>query len=1041
MSSKPASDSGEASAAAPAAPTASERPEGGSALAAFLAGVEILSVLTPEELARLADAAQVLTFGFGDTVCNAGDAAAGLFIVKSGSVRVFNEEHGKEISMGVRKAGEVFADIALLREYRHESSVRASGKTELLMIPRSVAEPVVAGNPAALAFVTSYVAISSAGGFVARLFDLRGKLDKQELADAVRSVGVKRVSAGKEILKQDGREDRRLYVVRQGTVRVVRSEEGSEFPLATLGQGDIFGERACVMRQEQLASAVAETDVRLLVIPEKTVQLILERNPRLREVLEERIRALDRELHRQKKLAERRKRPVLLDLHSKPELGEKLIRRFGLVEQAEEMDCGAACLAMICRHYGIPMTLGKLRELANVTTQGATLDSLARAGESLGFTTRGVQCTRDSLMGFELPFIVHWEGYHYVVVYGISSRWVWVADPAIGFRKMSAEEFERGWSGTCLLFSPGESMTQLSVQRSPWLRFIGYLAPYKKILAHLFLATFVIQMLGVVPPLIIQNILDGVVVHQNVGLLHLLIVGLIIANVFSQLMSTIRAYLANFMVRNMDFAMMSHFFKHTLSLPLSFFAKRKTGDIFARFQENQTIRAFLTESTVTTALNLLMVFIYFTIMFLYNVKLTLLLIAFVIPIAALTVVVTPKVKTYAREVFATSTDAKAYLMETLGGAETVKGMGIERPVRLRWERKYTKALESQYKAQAFHILVGLVSQLLNAATTIAVLWVGATLVLERELTIGQLIAFNAFMGSVLAPLMGLVALWGQLNDAGVAMERLGDVLDLEPEQKPQDVLSRVMLPDLQGEIVMKDLYFRYGGEDTPYVLENISFTIRPGEMVAIVGRSGSGKTTLAKLLVGFYKPTEGSMSVDGYDLNVIDAAFYRAQVGYVMQSNLLFSGTIAENIACGDDSPDRRRIEEVARMADAHAFISKLPLGYEQVVGERGMGLSGGQIQRLCIARALYHDPRLLVFDEATSALDTQSESNILANMQEILRGRTAVIIAHRLSTIMQADKILVLYEGAIVEQGRHEELLERKGMYYQLVQKQLSAA
>ncbi|SOZ13687.1 Putative Cyclic nucleotide-binding, ABC transporter and Peptidase C39, bacteriocin processing [Cupriavidus taiwanensis] len=1037
MSSKPASEAGPADAAT-AAP---QPPEAGPALAAFLASVEILSVLTPEELARLADAAQVLSFGFGDTVCNAGEAAPGLFIVKSGSVRVFNEEHGKEISMGVRKTGEVFADLALLREYRHESSVRASGKTELLMIPRTVSEPVVAGNPAALAFITSYVAISSAGGFVARLFDLRGKLDKQELEDAVRSVGVKRVAAGREILKQDGREDRRLYVVRQGTVRIVRSEEGSEFPLATLGQGDIFGERACVMRQEQLASAIAETDVRLLVIPEKTVQLILERNPRLREVLEERIRVLDRELHRQKKLAERRKRPVLLDLASKPELGEKLIRRFALVEQAEEMDCGAACLAMICRHYGIPMTLGKLRELANVTTQGATLDSLARAGESLGFTTRGVQCTRDSLMGFELPFIVHWEGYHYVVVYGISSRWVWVADPAIGFRKMSAEEFERGWSGTCLLFTPGESMTQLSVQRSPWLRFIGYLAPYKKILAHLFLATFVIQMLGVVPPLIIQNILDGVVVHQNVGLLHLLIAGLIISSVFSQLMSTIRAYLANFMVRNMDFAMMSHFFRHTLSLPLSFFAKRKTGDIFARFQENQTIRAFLTESTVTTALNLLMVFIYFTIMFLYNVKLTLLLIAFVIPIAALTVVVTPRVKTYARDVFATSTDAKAYLMETLGGAETVKGMGIERPVRLRWERKYTKALESQYKAQQFHILVGLASQLLNAATTIAVLWVGATLVLERELTIGQLMAFNAFMGSVLAPLMGLVALWGQLNDAGVAMERLGDVLDLEPEQKPQDVLSRVMLPDLQGEIVMKDLYFRYGGEDTPYVLENISFAIRPGEMVAIVGRSGSGKTTLAKLLVGFYKPTEGSMTVDGYDLNVIDAAFYRAQVGYVMQSNLLFSGTIAENIACGDDSPDRRRIEEVARMADAHAFISKLPLGYEQVVGERGIGLSGGQIQRLCIARALYHDPRLLVFDEATSALDTQSESNILANMQEILRGRTAVIIAHRLSTIMQADKILVLYEGAIVEQGRHEELLERKGMYFQLVQKQLSAA
>jgi ATP-binding cassette subfamily B protein len=1009
-------------------------------LAGFLASVEILSPLTTEELDILAAQAETRSYAFGDTVCSAGEPAAGLFVVKSGSVRVFTEENGKEISMGVRKQGEVFAEVAMLREYRHESSVRASGKTELIVLSREVVAPLIAGNVAARDFVTSYVAISSAGGFVTKLFDLRGKVSKAELEDLVRSVGVKRISAGREILKQDSREDRRLYVVRRGEVRLVRTESGTEFPLATLGQGEIFGEKACMLRQEQMASAIAVSDATLLVIPEKTVHQVLERNPKLREVLEDRIRYVERELERQKKLAERRKRPVVLDLQSSAGVGEKLIKRFPLVEQAEEMDCGAACLAMLCRHYGIPMTLGKLRELANVTTQGATLDSLARAGETLGFSTRGVQCTFDSLLGFELPFIVHWEGYHYVVVYGISRERVWVADPALGFRKMSVEEFERGWSGTCLVFTPGEEQAQLTASRSPWIRFVGYLKPYKKILAHMFIATFVIQMLGVVPPLIIQNILDGVIVHQNLSLLHLLIVGLIISSVFTQIMSTIRAYLANFMVRNMDFTMMSQFFKHTMSLPFSFFAKRKTGDILARFQENQTIRAFLTESTVTTMLNLLMVFIYFTIMFMYNVKLTLLLIAFVIPIVALTVVATPRIKAYAREVFSASTDAQAFLMEALGGVETVKGMGMERPVRLKWEKKYVKALETQYRAQTFHIWVGLASQLLNASVTIAILWVGANLVLSRELTIGQLIAFNSLMGSVLGPLMGLVGLWNLLNDAGVAMERLGDVLDMEPEQKPGDVASRVVLPDLQGEIRLENVYFRYGGNDTPYVLENISLDIRPGELVAIVGRSGSGKTTLAKLLVGFYPPTEGKLVVDGYDISVIDKDYYRAQVGYVMQSNLLFSGTIAANIASGDESLDRRRIEEVAKMADAHAFISKLPLGYEQVVGERGMGLSGGQVQRLCIARALYHDPRLLVFDEATSALDTQSESNIIGNMNEILKGRTAVIIAHRLSTIMRADKILVLYEGAVVEQGRHDELVERRGMYYQLVQKQLSA-
>ena len=1018
-----------------------DSPQKPQPLADFLSAVEILSPFTRDELKRIAEHVESRSFSFGDAVCNAGDVAEGLFVVKSGSVRVFAEEQGKEISMGVRKERDVLGEIAMLRDYRHEYSVRASAKTELLLLPRTVIEPIISRNAEAQAFIASYVAISSAGGFVARLFDLRGKVDKSDLEEFVRSVGVKRVRAGKSILAQDSREDRRLYVVRQGEVRIVRTEEGTEYPLATLGQGEIFGEKACLMRQEQAASVSANTDATLLVIPEKTVHFILERNPKLREVLEERIRFADRELNRQKKLAERRKSPVMLDLVSKPELGESVIKRFQLVEQAEEMDCGAACLAMICKHHGIQTTLGKLRELANVTTQGATLDSLARAGESLGFTTRGVQCTFDSLLGFGLPFIVHWEGYHYVVVYGVSKRQVWVADPAIGFKKLSVEEFERGWSGTCLLFTPGENMAQLAASRSPWVRFAAYLRPYKKILGHLFLATFVIQVLGIVPPVIIQNILDGVIVHNNVNLLHLLIVGLVISTVFSQIVSTIRAFLANFMVRNLDFAMMSHFFKHTMSLPFSFFAKRKTGDIFARFQENQTIRAFLTESTVTTVLNLLMVFIYFSILFLYNVKLTLLLIAFVIPIIVLTVLATPKIKSYAREVFASSTDAKSLLMEAIGGMETIKGMGIERPVRLKWERKYAKALEVQYRAQAFNILVGLGSQLLNAATTIVILWAGASLVLAQELTIGQLIAFNALMGSVLAPLMGLVGMWNLFNDAAVAMERLGDVLEIEPEQKPESHASRVLLPDLQGDISLSGVYFRYGGNDTPYVLENITFDIRPGELVAVVGRSGSGKTTLAKLLVGFYAPTEGKLTVDGYDMEGIDKEYYRAQIGYVMQSNLLFSGTIAENIAAGDDSPDRRRIEEVAKMADAHAFIAKMPLGYEQVVGERGVGLSGGQIQRLCIARALYHDPRLLVFDEATSALDSQSESNILGNMQEILRGRTAVIIAHRLSTIMRADKILVLYEGSIVEQGQHEELVDKQGMYYQLVQKQLSAA
>jgi subfamily B ATP-binding cassette protein HlyB/CyaB len=1010
-------------------------------IAEFLASVELFSAFTQDELTDLASHVETKTYGFGDTVYNAGDVGRGLYIVKSGSVRIFTEDRGKEISMGMRREREVLSEVAALREHRHESSVRASAKTELLYVPREAMRLILERNKDAAGFVASFVAISSAGGFVTKLFDLRRKVARQELEDIIRSVGIKRVKTGQIILNQGDSNDRRLYVVRQGEVRIVQKEDNDEYPLATLKQGEIFGEKACLNRQTQEASAIADTDVVLLILPEKTVHFILERNPRLKEVLEERIQYTERELQRQKKLVERRKRPVLLDLRSKPGLGERVIRRFPLVEQAEEMDCGAACLSMICKHYGIPLTLGKLREMANVTMEGATLESLARVGESLGFTTRGVQCTYQAMLGFEMPFIAHWEGYHYVVVYGVSKHHVWIADPALGFRKMTVGEFEKGWTGTCLLFTPGAEMVQLAAERSPWVRFVSYIKPYKNILAHLIMATLIIELLGVAPPVIVQNILDRVVVHANVELLHLLIVGLILAHLFTQLTTVLRAFLSNFMVRSLDFTMMAQFFRHTLSLPVSFFTRRRTGDIFARFQENQTIRDFLTESTISTILNLLMIFIYFIVLFIYNVKMTLLLIALVIPVVLLTLLVTPRIKHYARQTFESSTDAEAVLMETLGGAETIKAMGIERAMRLKWEKKYAKALDIQYRAQRFDVLVGLISQLLNATTSVIILWVGANLVLSQELTIGQLIAFNMLMGSVMSPLMGLIGMWDELHEAGVAMERLGDVLELEPEQKPEEMSSRIMLPDLRGDIRFENVYFRYGGKETPYVLENISFEMKAGEVVAIVGQSGSGKSTLAKILVGFYPPTEGKIFVDGYDLNLVDKEYFRAQIGYVMQNNLLFSGTVAENIALGDENRDRRRVIEVAKMADAHAFVSNMPLGYEQIVGERGVGLSGGQMQRVCIARALYHNPRLLILDEATSALDTQSESNIMKNMQQVLEGRTALVIAHRLSTVMNADKILVLYGGSIVEEGPHQELVDRQGMYYQLVQKQIASA
>ncbi len=1013
--------------------------ESDAELVDFLASVDMLAPFSREELESLAGQMSGQWYEFGDNICQAGEPCTGPMIIRSGSVRTFATEGGKETSMGVRKAGDVIGEIGALREEPHDLSARASSKTEVLFVPMEALRRLTSANQNAAGYITSYVAIRAAGGVVNRLFNLKGKVDQDELRDLVSSVGAKRVEAGATILEQGSRADRRLYVVRQGVVNVVRAEAGTDINLGGRKDGELFGESAALNGGDQFATVTAQKTTVVLIIPEDTVKALVARNSSVENLLKDRIEKDEREVERQQQLAVQRGSSPIIDFTSKSKLGEKVLTRFQLIEQAEEMDCGAACLAMICKHYGVNATLGKLREMANVTVDGATMDSLATAGEALGFTVRGLDCHYESMLGFELPFIAHWEGYHYIVVYGVSKSHVWVADPARGYSKMSRADFEKGWTGKVLNFTASSELLSIAAGASPWVRFAKYLEPFRGVLGYIILATLVVEILGVAPPIIVQNILDRVVVNASVDLLTTLIIGFVIVQVFANLTTLMRGMLSNYLVRNLDFSMISQFFRHTLSLPLSFFDSRRTGDIFARFQENQTVRGFLTESTISTLLNVLMVFIYFAVLFMYSVTLTGVLIALIIPMALLTLAVTPRLKAYARAEFEASTDAEAVLMETITGAETVKAMNIERAMRNRWEKRYVNALQVQYRSGRFDLLVGFVSQLLNAGITITILWLGANMVLSQELTIGQLIAFNMLMGSALSPIMGLIGLWDEIQETSVAMERLGDVLDIEPEQRADELGSRIVLPDLQGDYRLQDVYFRYGAESA-YVLEGINLEIKQGEVVAIVGQSGSGKTTLAKLIAGFYPPVEGSIFVDDYDMEVVDQEYYRSQIGYVMQSNLLFSGTVAENIAVGEEDLNKNRVMEVAKLADAHGFISQLPLGYEQMLGERGTGLSGGQMQRLCIARALYRDPRVLILDEATSALDSQSESNILNNMNEMLEGRTAIIIAHRLSTIMNADKIVVLYDGAIVEQGTHDELIDRAGMYYQLVSTQLTA-
>lgn len=1005
----------------------------------FLGTVEAFSAFSPDEIQRLAQAAQIREYDFGQTIAEAGEQVTALGLVLSGKVRLLSVVQGKETSIEVVERGGTFNELSILRPQPAEYTARAAAKCTVLLFKAELFQPFMASDTPARRFLTNYLSLRAGGGFLSQIFALRTRFKRQEIEELVRQVGIKSVEAGQVVLEQDSTSDQRLYIVRRGQMELCRRGQEDEQRLAILNPGESFGEKSCLEHLPQPWTARATRQSVLIVVPQKVVHQIIECNPMVRKALEERAQFLEREAERLNKLAQRRRGGFIFDLTSRPRRGEKVLRNFPLVEQAEEMDCGAACLAMICRHHDLNITLGKVRDMVGVTTEGATMEALARAGESLGFITRGVKATYKVLLTYDLPFIAHWQGYHFVVVYGISPDKVWLADPGEGFKQLSAAQFEQGWTGNCLLFTPGQHLARQEAGVSPWPRFLGYLRPFRKVLLDLLLCALILQVLGLAPPIMIQNILDRVVVHSNHSLLNLMVLGLAITMLFSEVSHLVSSFLANFMVRHLDQNMMTHFCRHVLALPLSFFVKRQTGDIMARFAENETIRLFMTESSISSLMNSLMVFVYFAVMLAYDVKLTLILLLFVPPVLGVSLLATSRYKDLARKQFLAKAAEESLLMETLSGIETVKAMGVERPLRLKWEKKYAATMDIRYRTAMFSSWVGITSELLKGAGSLALLWIGSRMVLSGELTIGQLMAFNALMGSVMAPLLGLVGIWDELQQALVSMERLGDVLDTAPEQRPQEAMSRVLLPDLKGDIRLRGVFFRYQ-EQGPHILKNLNLEIEAGTTVAVVGPSGSGKTTLARLLVGFYRPSEGTIFVDGYDLANLDLEYYRAQIGYVMQNNVLFSGTVADNIAITDPYPNQARLEEVAQMADAHSFIKALPLGYQQVIGERGSGLSGGQIQRICIARALYHQPRLIILDEATSSLDTESEGLIQANLEKILLGRTGLVIAHRLSTVMRADRILVLYEGAVVEDGNHRELLAKKGMYYHLVQKQMAS-
>ncbi|UIE38738.1 cysteine peptidase family C39 domain-containing protein [Leptodesmis sichuanensis] len=709
---------------------------------------------------------------------------------------------------------------------------------------------------------------------------------------------------------------------------------------------------------------------------------------------------------------------------------------YPFIEQQSTSDCGVACLAMISQYWGKRLSINTLRNLANVGRSGASLKNLAGAAERVGFQTRPVRASLGRLAELDNPWIAHWQGDHYVVVYRTRRHRILIADPAVGKQSLTLEEFQANWTGYALLLEPSERFQSIESEKLSLGRFWSAVLPYHSVLLQIVLASLLLQVFGLVTPLFTQIILDRVIVQKSMAVLNVFVIGLVLFSVWQIGLTAVRQYLLDYFSNRLDLSFISAFINHTLKLPLQFFESRHVGDIITRVQENQKIQLFLTRQAVTAWLNALTAVVYIGLMAYYNWQLTLLVLALLPPIIILTVAASPFLRRISRAIFKEAAAQNSSLVEMISGVATVKATAAEYEMRWLWEDRFTRMLNERFRGQKFALGLQTTSGLINTLGSTLLLWFGARLVIQDQLTIGQFVAFNMLIGNVTGPILALVGLWDECQEVLVSVERLNDVFSTPPEESPRNPM--LVLPPLKGEVRFEDITFRY--QDTEKnVLQNISLEVQPGQTIAIVGRSGSGKSTFIKLLQGLYHPTTGRIWIDGHDIRHVSPPSLRSQLGVVPQECFLFSGTILENITLFRPEFTLEDVVQVSKLAEAHGFIQDLPLGYNTKVGERGANLSGGQRQRIAIARALLGNPVILLLDEATSSLDTESERRFQQNLARISRDRTTFIIAHRLSTVQHADRILVLDRGVLVEQGTHVELIAERGLYYHLAQQQLN--
>jgi subfamily B ATP-binding cassette protein HlyB/CyaB len=700
--------------------------------------------------------------------------------------------------------------------------------------------------------------------------------------------------------------------------------------------------------------------------------------------------------------------------------------------ESATQDTGLQCLALLLRFHQVAVDPTQLAHQLAGASMG--VPEMLRCAKALKLKAKSVTESWDGLARLPLPAIVEMKDRTFVIVAKVSADDALVHSPSVNRPQIiKRAEFEYDWTGRVVLMARRASLADVA-RRFDVTWFLQAMHKYRRLLGEVLIASFFLQLFALVTPLFFQVVTDKVLTHRGFTTLDVLVVGLITVSIFETVLGALRTYVFAHTTNRIDVELGTRLFRHLIALPIAYFEARRAGDSVARVRELENIRNFLTSSALTLVVDLGFTFVFLAVMFYYSPLLSWIVVGSFPFYVALSVAVTPIFRVRLEKKFDRGAENQAFLVESVSAIQTLKAMAIEPQMQRRWEEQLAGYVGSSFDVLSLGNWASQAVQFISKIVTALTLYFGAHLVIEGQLTVGELIAFNMLAGRVAQPVLRLAQLWQDFHQARVSIARLGDILNTTPE--PAFSAARAALPEIRGDITFEHITFRYR-LDGPAALSDISLKVSAGQVIGIVGPSGSGKSTLTKLVQRLYVPESGRILVDGIDLTVADVTWLRRQIGSVLQENVLFNRSIRDNIALADPGMGMERVIAAAELAGAHEFTLALPDGYNSIVGERGASLSGGQRQRIAIARALVTNPKILIFDEATSALDYESENIIQRNMRKIAMGRTVLIIAHRLSAVRHADRILTIEGGRLVEDGTHDELITKAGRYAILHQMQ----